>query len=224
MRSAYGRLGRAYGLATSGALLTCFAVVFNVGPFGKAAKPELPTIAGRTIESLQTVEATSIGFPQADDGKKSEPSSAIAGVARAVETPEPAIEAPPSVDPGAASADSGAASRDSAPRPVAATQASIVGIWAPDTGACSVGAFRGGLLPTIINAEGAWAGETFCVFKKLDQTQSGWTVTANCSSRNERWTTRVRLTVKGQRLIWASKRGTQAYTRCPPDVLIAQAR
>jgi hypothetical protein len=222
MRSAYGPLGIAYGLATSGALLTCFAVVFNAGPFAKAAKPELPTIADRTIESLRTVEAASI--PQADDGKKSEPSPVIAVAARAVETPEPATEAPSPLDPGAASADAGAASHDPAPHPVAATQASIVGIWAPDTGACSVGAFRGGLLPTIINAEGAWAGETFCVFKKLDQTQSGWTVTANCSNRNERWTTRVRLTVKGQRLIWASKRGTQAYTRCPPDVLIAQAR
>lgn len=219
MRSAYGRLGIAYGLATSGALLTCFAVIFNVGPFAKAPKPELTFIADRTVELTRTVEAASIGVPQAEDGNQAEPARSVAGALHAAAVPQRAIDPPSPVDLGAASVDAGAASH-----PTAAAQVSVVGIWAPDTSACSVGAFRGGLLPTIINAEGAWAGGTFCIFKKLNQTQSGWTVTANCSSPNERWTTRVRLTVKGQRLIWASKRGIQAYTRCAPDVLMAEAR
>ena len=35
---------------------------------------------------------------------------------------------------------------------------------------------------------------------------------ANCSNSRERWTAQVRLSVKGDRLTWASKRGVQVYT------------
>jgi hypothetical protein len=34
----------------------------------------------------------------------------------------------------------------------------------------------------------------------------------------------VRLTVNGNRLTWASERGTQAYLRCEPNLRMADAR
>jgi hypothetical protein len=100
----------------------------------------------------------------------------------------------------------------------------IVGVWAPDAGTCSARSFRDGVLPTVINTDGAWAGHTFCLFTKQKQTETGWSVVAKCSNPGERWTSNVRLTVNENRLTWTSKRGTQAYTRCAPDVLMAQAR
>jgi len=96
----------------------------------------------------------------------------------------------------------------------AAKNATIVGVWAPNAGTCSARDFR----------DGAWAGETFCMFSNKKQTQTGWSVTAKCSSPKERWTANVRLTVKDNKLTWTSKRGTQAYTRCSPDVLMAAVR
>jgi len=100
----------------------------------------------------------------------------------------------------------------------------IVGVWSPDAGACSAKQFRDGSLPTVITADGAAAGETFCMFTNRKQTENGWTVIAKCSSSRERWTSNVRLTVGDNRLTWTSKRGTQTYTRCAPDLLMAQAR
>ena len=92
----------------------------------------------------------------------------------------------------------------------------MVGIWPPDASACPVRNFRNGLLPAIINADGAWVGETSCIFKNQKQTETGWRISANCSNGREQWTTNVRLTIKGDRLIWASKtRGTNLYTLRP---------
>jgi hypothetical protein len=102
--------------------------------------------------------------------------------------------------------------------------ASIVGVWAPDASACTARNFRDGSLPTVINPDGAWAGETFCLFRNQRQVPNGWRMMANCSNPNEHWTTEVRLTVSQDRLNWASKRGTQAYARCPSDFLIAATR
>ena len=62
------------------------------------------------------------------------------------------------------------------------------------------------------------------MFSNKKQTPAGWSVTAKCSSPKERWTANVRLTVKDNKLTWTSKRGTQAYSRCSPDVLMAAAR
>jgi hypothetical protein len=103
-------------------------------------------------------------------------------------------------------------------------QTGIVGVWAPDAGTCSARDFREGTLPTVINAEGAWAGETFCIFTKRKEIDGGWHVVAKCSAPRARWTSNVRLTVVGSRLTWTSERGTQAYTRCAPDVLMAHAK
>ena len=102
--------------------------------------------------------------------------------------------------------------------------ATIVGVWAPNTGTCSARDFREGALPAVISTDGAWAGETFCTFSNKKQTETGWSVVAKCSSPKARWTANVRLTVKDNKLTWTSKRGTQAYTRCSPDVLMAAVR
>jgi hypothetical protein len=101
-------------------------------------------------------------------------------------------------------------------------QASFVGVWAPDASSCSLQNFRDGLLPTVINVEGASAGDTFCSFKNQQQIQTGWRIDALCSNKQEQWSTRVHLSMSGDRLIWRSKRGSQAYTRCTNDLRIAQ--
>jgi hypothetical protein len=108
--------------------------------------------------------------------------------------------------------------------PPADAVSDVIGLWAPDASSCSVQSFRQGLLPTIINTEGAWAGETFCLFKTRKPTESGWRVVAECSSDKDRWTTQVRLSVKGEHLTWESKRGRQVYSRCSTDVRMAAAR
>jgi hypothetical protein len=123
-----------------------------------------------------------------------------------------------------AAAEPAAQLHDDHAAPDLAKRATIVGVWAPDAGTCSARNFRQGILPAVINTDGAWAGETFCVFKNKVQTESGWTVVAQCSNPRERWTANVRLTLDGNRLTWTSKRGTQAYTRCATDVLMAEAR
>jgi hypothetical protein len=107
---------------------------------------------------------------------------------------------------------------------VAMTKSTIVGVWAPDAGTCSAERFRDGVLPTVITLDGAWAGDTFCLFTKQQQTEEGLRVVAKCSSPRERWTSHVRLTVNDQRLTWTSKRGVQAYARCTPDLLMAAKR
>lgn len=115
--------------------------------------------------------------------------------------------------------------RDRAPsEPVAQPLASIAGIWAPDATICSARYFRDGTLPAVINADGAWAGDTFCTFKNHKQIDAGWRVVASCSNPREHWTTEVYLSVKDNRLTWKSKRGTQAYARCAPDFRVAAAR
>jgi hypothetical protein len=105
-----------------------------------------------------------------------------------------------------------------------AKNATIVGVWAPNAGTCSARDFREGALPAVISTDGAWAGETFCMFSNKKPTETGWNVVAKCSSPKERWTANVRLTVRDNRLTWTSRRGTQVYTRCAPDVLMAAAR
>ena len=88
----------------------------------------------------------------------------------------------------------------------------------PEPGSCSSDNRQDGLLPTVISAHGARAGGTSCVFKQQKQTANDWRIVATCSNQQETWTANVQLAVKGNRLTWTSKRGTQAYTRCRPDV------
>jgi len=98
----------------------------------------------------------------------------------------------------------------------------FAGVWGADPSACSA-RNTGGYFPTVIDADGARAGETFCRFKSKKQVADGWDVVASCSNQNERWTSNVRLRVEGERLNWKSKRGSQSYVRCTPAVMIAEA-
>jgi hypothetical protein len=194
------------GLTTAGALLTCFAVVLNPFPLTKTTKPE----AVRAING-PAIATTSNAIPQTSTASEPERVRSIVQTAE-ISAPVRTFEEP-----------SSAPDFGSTPTLAAQAQAAIAGVWTPDASACSVRNFRDGVLPTLINTHGAWAGGTFCIFSNQKQTQTSWDVVANCSNAREHWTTRVRLTIKGDRLVWASKRGTQAYTRCPPDFLLAEA-
>jgi hypothetical protein len=100
------------------------------------------------------------------------------------------------------------------PEPRRAVPLAIVGIWAPEAGSCSTKNAHEGALPAVISERGARAGKTSCIFKKQRQTEKDWRILAVCTNGHEHWTSNVRLTVKGDRLVWTSERGTQAYIRC----------
>ena len=104
-----------------------------------------------------------------------------------------------------------------------AVNMSFVGIWAADARACSA-LDRSGFLLTVIDTDGARAGETLCAFKSKRQTKLGWDVVARCSNSHERWTANVSLSVKDNRLSWNSQRGTQTYLRCQREEMMAQAQ
>ena len=100
--------------------------------------------------------------------------------------------------------------------PTARKAASFVGTWAEDEDACLS-------VPAVIRREGARAGNTFCAFGDAKLVEGVWNVAATCSDPRQRWTVNVRLSVAGDRLTWASQRGSQNYVRCPRE-LVAQAR
>jgi hypothetical protein len=104
-----------------------------------------------------------------------------------------------------------------------AVNMSFVGIWAADARACSA-LDRSGFFLTVIDTDGARAGETLCAFKSKRQTKLGWDVVARCSNSHERWTANVSLSVKDNRLSWKSQRGTQTYLRCQREEMMAQAQ
>ena len=190
-------------LLVAGTLLSCFAIVLGAGELLKSAPQRMTQSDSATIGA-----------------------------------PTPAMQSPPiaasSLDPSwfaaelvAVSQQMGeaparAANPDSEP-PAAAEQDPIVGIWAPDARSCSFQNFKDGLLPTVINRDGATAGDTFCGFRNQRQTDTGWRMDALCTNKQERWTTHVHLIIKGDRLIWKSKRGSQAYTRCISGVRMADS-
>jgi hypothetical protein len=220
-----------HGLAAGGALLTCFAIVLNAVPFAK-----LTTREPARVKTEQSFELASISRPQvgaaapalqtAEVMKVSEP---IRPVSDPNSTPDVAVEYPePKADTQKERVDDVQAEaivqNGRSPDAIGHPLATIAGVWAPVPGICSARDFQRGLLPTIINTNGAWAGETICSFKKLDKIESGWKVTANCSNSRSYWTADVRLTVNDNRLIWTSKRGTQIYTRCAPDFLMTAAQ
>jgi len=245
--------GRLYAFATTAALVTCAAVVLNVGPF--ANTPNIDGLRGTVRESAapaiaeQPNESRSVAQRYADAltppayqlsavGPKnaSEPigdlrptfslspvevvsaESQPSGPKGAGRTPE--VE-PPRQDPVAI--DPATQPHANQTSPDLTRKDTIVGIWAPDAGNCSARDFRDGVLPTVINTEGAWAGETFCIFTKKEKIEAGLKVVAKCTSPRERWTSSVHLTVSENRLTWTSNRGAQAYTRCELDVLMAHA-
>lgn len=91
----------------------------------------------------------------------------------------------------------------------------FVGVWAPNRNACSPLTNNRGLLPAVIKAEGAWAGDVSCSFKNGAREGETWKFRATCSGARKRWTANVKLAVAGDTLIWSSERGTQTYVRCP---------
>jgi hypothetical protein len=276
------RLVHLHGLATAGALLTCVAVVLNVGPFAKVPRSDsLPDTAIRQAAHAipeRPVALDSIPEPEIGVSNPDQPQSAVqvAGVAESIaplidpasisvlevaprsgtgaaDVSEPAkqpieptsisvVEVAASASPPATAKNadgevqSGPPQQDLAAAVPAAQpggdqanpdlmkRAAIVGIWAPDAGTCSARDFREGMLPAVINADGAWAGDTFCIFADKKETETGWSVLAKCSNPREHWTAKVRLTVHNNRLTWTSRRGTQIYTRCAPDVRMADVR
>jgi hypothetical protein len=242
------------GLATAGAIgamLTCIAVVLNVGPF---AAPRVDGLPGHAVREARAFTELPVGsasssrpefatstqadrsqlvMKTADAAELNRPGMELASVPAAgpaTLAPQPAtltagdgegLVKPPQQD--TSVADAATPPHGDQASPDLAKKATIVGVWAPDAGTCSARNFRERVLPAVINTDGAWAGETFCLFKNKTPTETGWKVVAECSNPRERWTVNVRLTVDGNRLTWTSKRGTQAYTRCT-DLLMAEAR
>jgi hypothetical protein len=235
------RAASRYELAVAGALLTCFAVVFNVGPFTRVAQQHVEVPERPAVETSweQPIVSTSIGRQAGttihreafhSDADRIKPLIDLSAVLMRWSSLSDVAFTRSGVQP--VSINDG--DREITPKPapperepvdlVAPVHGVIVGIWAPDTSSCSVKGFREGSLPVVINTDGAWAGETFCIFKNQKQTKTDWRVVADCSNPRENWTSNVRLTVKGNRLTWTSKRGTQAYRRCAPDIVTAEAR
>lgn len=100
-------------------------------------------------------------------------------------------------------------------RPAPSRDPSLAGVWGPDASACDKkSSARTGMIPMSISSRGARAGDTTCTFTDLRQNGSTWDVMATCGKGRERWASKVRLTMKGDRLIWSSKRGVSAYVRC----------
>jgi hypothetical protein len=128
---------------------------------------------------------------------------------------EPAAESPPSQS-AREDAPAGDIPAATSPRNLPRTAPpAIVGVWAPEKGSCSA---REGVLPAVINESGARAGATSCVFKERRSTERDFRTLASCKNGHEHWTSNVRLVVRGDRLVWTSKRGTQAYTRCKSNI------
>jgi hypothetical protein len=92
--------------------------------------------------------------------------------------------------------------------------ASFVGVWAPEIAACSP-KNRTRFLSAIVSHKGAWAGDVSCSFSEPRREGETWSFAAACSKGRNRWTSRVKLAVTGDTMIWTSERGVQRYLRCP---------
>jgi hypothetical protein len=203
------------------ALLICYAVVFNIGPFAKTTSQDFAarSVARVAVPRPQTSPDAGVDHLQSSAdvaGRAEWFAQADGDVAQAQQQPinrtgnDRMVPMIPTADTGSSNA------------PV--QQATIDGIWAPNAGSCSLRDLRDGTLATIIDREGARAGDTYCAFKKQRPMPTGWRVVAECSNSLERWTTDVRLTVKDDHLVWTSRRGRQIYTRCAPDAVMTAAR
>ena len=237
---------RLHRLSVLPALLICYAVVLNVGPFARLTQ-------GQSVRALsvsnETVAAAAVG--RAEERARDD-TEIFATLAPASFDAQPSLEALvgslPMTPLASLPVSEGAMGQPAtpaltsevqviqpAPTPVsdvqsrdaresAADEAPVAGIWAPSASACSLRDLRDGWLPTIIDADGARAGDTFCAFSNRKQTAAGWRVVATCSDAHHQWTAAVRLSVKYDHLIWSSAHGRQEYTRCAPDSMMTAAR
>ena len=220
-----------WSLAAAGAFVACFAFVVGVRPGDRPIAVEIINASKTTgLEITSTV--TEFTHPQTVVPVKV--AAVTAGGDRGADflnldaapllpvavvepfhgspDPTPSIELRPNV--------SLAASTDVV-RPAELKKASFVGMWGGDSSACSSQNKRR-LIPTVIDQEGARAGETVCNFKKIKEVAEGWNMVASCSNPRERWTSNVQLKLRDDRLTWTSKRGSQSYVRCSPGVMVAQ--
>src|SRR5215204_1659744 len=229
------------------AFLACFAMVVGVRPGSRAVTAEMsdspPMMAALRVEALEVEFASKVETAPADTKAGTVFTAAATAAADAVELtagnqvdgPKPEVEAKPVPHLASATFIGAASSAASSPTVPAANAPMIqvarvggqikptyAGMWGADQSACST-RNRKRLLPTMIDTDGARAGETFCRFKKKQETQSGWNMVANCSNGRERWVANVRLKIQGERLTWSSERGSQAYVRCEPGMIVAQA-
>lgn len=192
-------------------LVAVLAILVNVlVTLGRSEQPvQLATTtqftAARPLVPSPATEATEVSDPIALLLDR------VSSGAAATELPTEAAETPPPPNDGPAD-DIPAATPRLEPR--RAIPLAIVGIWAPQTGSCSTKNAQEGVLPAVISERGARAGKTSCIFKKQKQTERDWQILALCTNGHEHWTSNVRLTVKGDRLVWTSERGTQTYIRC----------
>ena len=188
------------------AFFICFAVVFGAGGW----LAPVPQQVSRST-STAVVLATPTAEPRLEENTPN-PSRFVAEMMAIFQQMGMTFTPPSTPDQG---------SGDSS---VPQQQAMFVGIWVPDASSCSLQNFKDGMLPTVINVDGALAGDTYCSFRNPRQVQAGWQVDALCSNKQEQWSTRVHLSMSGDRLVWKSKRGSQAYTRCTSDLRTAQIR
>jgi hypothetical protein len=208
---------RLHRLSAVPALLVCYAVVFNFGPFAKVPQ----------LGSAREVPEHAIAALPGDRPDQPRSSAAVTGRAESIGSAEDDVARtvllPLDLTPPSAPA-SAIPTSDTKTAIGPTQQATIEGIWAPNASSCSLRDLRDGSLATIIGMEGARAGDTYCAFKNQKQTPTGWKVVASCSNSLEHWTADVRLTVEDDHLTWISRRGRQIYTRCAPDVVRTAAR
>jgi hypothetical protein len=191
MQSTFRSASILYGFAATAALFTCFAIVLNPIPFTNAPTPDLKRFH-------QEASQTS-GGPQINVEREPqfEPIAQLPEKVAEISAPVRNLEETPTTPAPVRNLQETPTTPDFDDNRTAPAQATIVGVWAPDASPCRARNFREGFLPTIINTDGAWAGDMFCIFRNQKKTETGWGVIANCSNSRERWTAQVRLFVKG---------------------------
>ena len=222
------------------AFLACFAMIAGARPGSRAVTAEIldhpPIMAALRVEAASEVDfGSKVDAAPAGTGKAETVFTAATDAVELTAGEGPMPEAKPVPQLASANFEGAASSAASPSIPAAANPPMIqvamidgqrkptyAGMWGADQSACST-RNRKRLLPTMIDADGARAGETFCRFKKKQETPSGWNVVASCSNGRERWVANVRLKIQGERLTWSSERGSQAYVRCEPGMTVAQA-
>ena len=94
-------------------------------------------------------------------------------------------------------------------------EVSFTGVWGPTTAACAPQpAARAGWLQAKIGTREARSGNTVCTLVEKQRNGDTWDLAAHCKARRTRWKSNVRLALTGDRLLWKSERGAQAYLRC----------
>jgi hypothetical protein len=96
----------------------------------------------------------------------------------------------------------------------ASVTGTFVGGWGINTEQCRQAADNRS--PLTISTRRAEAFSTTCLFNSTQREgASEWRIQATCADEHDRWNANIRLTLAGNRLTWASERGTATYLRCP---------